>query len=64
MKLLLSLLCAVLLMSGCSPIYYAPNTLNVPMIREKGEGVISAHIGDHGSRNFQGAYSRKKTGQS
>ena len=60
MKLLLSLLCAVLLMSGCSPIYYAPNTLNVPMIREKGEGVISAHIGDHGSRNFQGAYSPKE----
>ena len=57
MKPALSLLCAGVLLSACSPIYYAPNTLNVPMIRSKGEGVISGHIGDHDSLNAQAAYS-------
>ena len=60
MKLWLLLVCAVVVISGCSPIYYAPNTLNVPMIREKGQVVVSAHRGDHGSFNFQGAYSPKQ----
>ena len=60
LKLALSSLCAAVLLSGCSPIYYAPNTLNVPMIRAKGEGAVSGHIGDHGSLNFQGAYSPKQ----
>jgi len=58
MRLSLLLLCIVV--SGCSPIYYAPNTLNVPMIRGKGEIVGSGHFGDHGSLNFQGAYSPKQ----
>ncbi len=60
MKLLLSPICVIVLVSGCSPIYYAPNTLNVPMIRQKGEGVVAGHIGDHGSLNVQGAYSPKE----
>ena len=60
LKLALSSLCAAVLLSGCSPIYYAPNTLNVPMIRAKGEGVVSGHIGDRSSLNFQGAYSPKQ----
>ena len=60
LKLALSSLCAAVLLAGCTPIYYAPNTLNVPMIRAKGEGVISGHIGDHNSPNFQGAYSPKQ----
>src|SRR4030095_3286625 len=60
LKLAVSSLCAAVLLSACSPIYYAPNTLNVPMIRAKGEGVISGHIGDPSSLNFQGAYSPKQ----
>ena len=50
----------VVLISGCSPIYYAPNTLNVPMIRAKGEGVLGGYIGDPSSVNIQGAYSPKQ----
>jgi hypothetical protein len=58
MRLVPFLLCILLvLMSACSPIYYAPNTLNVPMIRAKGEGTASVLFGDRNSWNVQGAYS-------
>ena len=45
----------VLLFSGCSPKYYAPNTHNVPLLQQKGEGVISFAAGE-GRAELQGAY--------
>ena len=49
--------CVVLmfLISGCSPKYYAPNTHNVPLLDQKGEGVTSFVIGE-GRAELQGAY--------
>lgn len=34
-----------LLLTSCSPYFYAPNTAQVPLFREKGEKQISGHIG-------------------
>jgi hypothetical protein len=48
---------AVVAFGACSPIYYAPNSVNVPMIGGKGEGAVSALRGDHGSLNINAAYS-------
>jgi hypothetical protein len=56
------ILCSVILFSACSPIYYAPNTLNVPMLREQGQGNAAVHFGSQESKtyyNVQGAYSFK-----
>ncbi len=34
-NLAILLICATL--TGCSPVYYVPNTQNVPVIKEKGQ---------------------------
>jgi hypothetical protein len=45
------------LVTGCTTaIYYTPNTLNVPILRSEGDGVISASSATY-SLDFQGAYS-------
>ena len=47
---------AVLLVSvGCSPKYYVPNTLNVPMIQAKGQTNLTV-AGNANQVEFQGAY--------
>lgn len=47
---------AVLLMSvGCSPKYYVPNTVNVPMIQAKGQTNLTV-AGNGNQVEFQGAY--------
>ena len=45
----------VLLWSGCSPKYYVPNTHNVPLVQQKGEGTLSFAAGEWRAE-FQGAY--------
>jgi hypothetical protein len=42
-KSLLRLLLLPLLLSSCTHYYYAPNTANIPMLREKGEGRINVN---------------------
>jgi hypothetical protein len=47
---------AVLLLSvGCSPKYYVPNTLNVPLIEAKGQTSLTV-AGNGNQVEFQGAY--------
>ncbi len=48
----------LLLFSACSPIYYAPNTHNVPLLQEKGEGMVSlsAPTGSGDGAELHGAY--------
>jgi hypothetical protein len=41
--------------SGCSPIYYSPNTQNVPLISRKGETNLTL-AGNANQVEFQGAY--------
>lgn len=51
------LICTPLI--GCSPVYYVPNTQNVPVIKEKGQTNISFNINESESTEgieFQGAY--------
>jgi len=31
---------------SCSPVYYAPNTHNVPLLQKKNEGVVGLHVAD------------------
>ena len=48
---------------GCSPAYYAPNSLNVPMFREKHEGRLSTGFsmtGGTAGTDLQGAYALGK----
>ena len=50
----------ILFINACSPIYYVPNSQNVPLFTEKGEGRISASFvtSDNASGiNFSGAHS-------
>lgn len=44
-----------ILMTGCSPIFYTPNTLNVPLISQKGETNLTL-AGNDNRVEFQGAY--------
>ncbi len=46
-KLLLAVICTCMLLVSCSPVYYAPNSCNVPLMQEKGDLTIQ------GSRNFE-----------
>lgn len=46
---------AFFILAGCSPIYYVPNTHNVPLLRGKGEGSLSVH-GGSGRGEVQTAY--------
>lgn len=41
--------------TGCNPIYYAPNTLNVPLLSEAGETNLTV-AGNGDQVEFQGAY--------
>ena len=53
----LTMLLLCLLFAGCvSAIYYRPNTINIPMLRQKGQGSISAYSASE-SFDFQGTYS-------
>ena len=45
----------ILLWNGCSPTYYVPNTHNVPLLQQEGEGILSFTAGDW-RVEFQGAY--------
>lgn len=50
-------ICATL--TGCGPVYYVPNTQNVPVIKEKGQTNLSFGINSSESTDgfeFQGAY--------
>jgi hypothetical protein len=50
---------AACLLAGCSPRYYAPNTHNVPLMREKGQ--INLQVsGNSDLAEFQGAYALSK----
>ncbi len=42
-------------LTGCSPIFYAPNTQNVPLLSEKGEANLTL-CGNGNQVEFQGAY--------
>lgn len=44
-----------LFMTGCSPIYYAPNSSNVPLLSEAGETNLTV-AGNSDQVEFQGAY--------
>ncbi len=46
---------AAVLVAGCSPKYYSPNTQNVPMISEKGQVGLTV-AGSGNQVEFQGAY--------
>jgi len=54
-KVILSLAVGCILISGCSPNYYIPNTQNVPLISEKGEVNITVATVQN-QLDFQGAY--------
>jgi hypothetical protein len=50
---------------GCSPVYYSPNTQNVPLITQKGEKIVNVCVGSSNANNIfnsvsvfdlQGAY--------
>ncbi|HEX9654432.1 MAG TPA: hypothetical protein VGA99_12030 [bacterium] len=49
----------VLLVSGCNPKYYAPNTHNVPLLQQKGNGVATFAAGE-ARAELQGAYAVTK----
>lgn len=51
------LLGSVLLLAGCNPVLYAPNTLNAPMITRKGEGNVAVHFGEEKTVSVEAAYS-------
>ncbi|TAL33181.1 MAG: hypothetical protein EPN93_14200 [Spirochaetes bacterium] len=40
---------------GCAPVYYAPNTHNVPLMTRRGEGRAALYAGDHRGE-IQAAY--------
>lgn len=42
-------------MTGCNPIYYAPNSLNVPLFTEAGETNFTL-MGNKRKAEFQGAF--------
>lgn len=48
-------LCVILLMTACSPIYYMPNTQNVPLLSEKDEANITL-IGNGNQIEAHGSY--------
>ena len=48
-------LALVILMAGCNPKFYSPNTQNVPLISEKGETNLTLS-GNPNQVEFQGAY--------
>jgi len=45
----------MLVVTGCSPIYYAPSVHNVPMLQGKGDGTFAVHVASDGGA-VQGAY--------
>ena len=58
MKNIITLLVCVAL-TGCSPVYYVPNTQNVPVIKEKSQTNLFIGLNSSESTNgfeFQGAY--------
>jgi hypothetical protein len=40
---------------GCAPVYYVPNTHNVPMLEERGDATFALNLASFGAE-FQGAY--------
>ncbi|MFT3753239.1 MAG: hypothetical protein QM800_10320 [Paludibacter sp.] len=54
-NLMITIALGCILSYGCSPIYYSPNTLNVPLISEKGETNLTL-AGNGNQVEFQGAY--------
>jgi hypothetical protein len=60
---LLHLLLLPLLLTSCTHYYYAPNTANIPMLREKGEGRINVNFyatDEATGGEFQGALATGK----
>ncbi|MBX7151997.1 hypothetical protein K1X84_10180 [bacterium] len=55
MKLRPIILLNFIFIIGCSPVYYVPSTLNVPLLQKKNDGNVSFQIGDHRAE-LQGAY--------
>ncbi len=49
-------LAAMLLVAGCFPHYYVPNTQNTPMIRTEGDVSGSFHVSTGNLSEFHGAY--------
>ncbi|MFA5648831.1 MAG: hypothetical protein WC951_11055 [Bacteroidales bacterium] len=45
MKNRILLILVVFGFASCSPAYYMPNNVNVPLFKEKGETQVQAHIG-------------------
>jgi hypothetical protein len=58
-NLILIVLIGFILITGCSPKYYTPNTLNVPLISKKGETNLTLS-GNSNQVEFQGAYGLTK----
>jgi len=50
-----SFILAILFLASCTPIYYAPNSANVPLFSKKNEIAASANFMDNGV-DWQGAY--------
>lgn len=44
-----------ILLSGCNPVYYVPNTHNVPLLDGEKDGVLAIHTADH-QGEFQAAF--------
>ena len=56
-NIIILLICAIV--SGCGPVYYVPNTQNVPVMKNKGQTNLSIGINSSESTDgfeFQGAY--------
>ncbi|MGB7220607.1 MAG: hypothetical protein WBD07_17545 [Vicinamibacterales bacterium] len=45
----------MLVLAGCSPVYYVPNAHNVPMLQGKGDGTFGVHAASFGGE-VQGAF--------
>ena len=54
-KSILGIVFISFLVTGCSPIFYTPNTQNVPMISKKGDNKIVV-AGNTNQVELQGAY--------
>ena len=55
MKLFMCLISAMMLMTSCQHIYYAPNTANSPLLKEKGETRINGLYSHGGDSEYDGA---------
>ena len=51
-KLIIIILVLLILSLGCSPIYYSPNTQNVPLISAKGEKNVSVNAGSSNANSL------------